>query len=194
VAASDRGLVRPDNQDAFAVSPGPPLRVGVFDGVGGLEHGGKAARAAAARLPSCGPHLLSELDAVVRTTGGVTTAAVAEIANGSARITWMGDSRVYRLAEDVRPLGPAHALPDGRLTQALGLGGPGQIVTVPLDAPLLLCTDGVPRRAILFPAEDLKPWAAQLVERIHRLGAPDNLTFVAVRRARGRDNARGRHV
>lgn len=181
-AATDRGLARADNQDAYAVSPGPPLRVGVFDGVGGQPHGGAAARTAAASLPSCGPDVLRELDAAVAATGGATTAAVAEVSVGGATLSLMGDSRAYLLADGVRPLGLMHRTADGRLTQALGFQGTGQTVHTDLWAPLLLCTDGVRREAIQPVDGDLTAWAERLIDRVYHMGAPDNFTFVVLQR------------
>src|SRR5688572_26425315 len=122
VAASRRGATRGENQDAFAVHAGPPLRVGVFDGVGGMPNGAQAAVAAARHLGSRDLDIVPALHAAVRATGGATTAAVAELHDHRITFTLVGDSAVYRLVDPPERVGRAH-LVGGRLTQALGVSG-----------------------------------------------------------------------
>ncbi len=127
--------------------------------------------------------MLRDLEPAVRRSGGATTACIAEVTEGSALITWIGDSSAYRLtSHGAEPLGLPHHSPDGRLTQALGFRGRGQTVTTSLESPLLLCTDGIARREIPPFDGDLAHWARRLVDRVYQMGATDNLTFVAIRR------------
>ena len=130
-ALTDRGLVRPSNEDCFMVLQdlAPPSQylalAGVFDGVGGQVHGGRASSAAAKylaqlvgdsslplasrRSPSVElEELMQDLHNRLRLDGQhdpalqgmATTATVALLARDSPATLWVGhvgDSPVFRL-------------------------------------------------------------------------------------------------
>ncbi len=167
-AISDRGHVRPRNEDAVAlgrVGPGPadePGRVAaaVCDGVSSTRSSELAARAAAAAAlvprgtpepPSC-----------------TLVCAVHDVPAGRLTVGWVGDSRAYWLAEPgaaepARLLSADHtaeaaaaagtldpavaAIRPDAITRWLGADGDAEpeVVALTPGAPgaLLLCTDGL---------------------------------------------------
>lgn len=207
-ARAEQGTVRADMQDSFAVVQDFRLgghafdAVAVFDGVGGMPHGGDASKTAAEALPKLlaegvGAHkLLDRLDEAVRKTGGATTAVVALLPHDGGRgwILSAGDSSAYAVAEDGRaarlnPLDAAH----GNITQCLGLGRlKGHTIswTPPAGAIILLCTDGVD--GVVAPgllSQSLRavsgrgPVALEaLFMAIRMAGSPDNATAILARR------------
>jgi protein phosphatase len=109
--ATDRGRVRPGNEDAFVVAP--PLYV-VADGMGGHRGGEVAARLAVSALAARGPALaaaegealaeaLREANRMILDTAaedealrGMATTCTAVLVRGRlARIAHVGDSRAY---------------------------------------------------------------------------------------------------
>ena len=118
--ATDAGLVRPGNEDAYLVAP--PLYV-VADGMGGHRAGEVAARLAVTTLSTRAPEIaLGDADTLVqalheansiilrasqedeRLRGMATTCTAALVRGRVARIAHVGDSRAYLFRE-------------GRLTQ-----------------------------------------------------------------------------
>jgi len=181
-AASMRGRGRVENQDAYAFHAGPPLRVGLFDGVGGLPNGAQAAQAAAGQIGTAELDLVGALHAAVRPTGGATTAAIAELHDHRITFTLIGDSAVYRLDERIDRIGPSHSI-GGQLTQALGISGRGSTFTLPFDAPFVLASDGLPRKALKPVGGDLAGWVASVLDCRDEAGFQDDTTLVLVRHA-----------
>ncbi len=119
-AATDAGMVRPGNEDAYLVAP--PLYV-VADGMGGHRGGEVAARLAVTTLSTRAPEIASgdgatlvevmhEANGIIlrssqedeRLRGMATTCTAAVVRGRVARIAHVGDSRAYHFHE-------------GRLTQ-----------------------------------------------------------------------------
>lgn len=209
-AASDVGLVRAANEDAFLVTPETGV-VAVADGLGGHAAGEVASatavdslRAALAGLPEA-----AERDVATRLADAVqeahravveggrdparsgmgTTVVVAHVRPGRAWVVHVGDSRAYLL-------GPAGLVPltrdhgaGGMLTQALGLGDvvpeAVELKTAPGDR-LLLCTDGLTGTtdeaeiARLLAQGEPQGACDALVEAALRGGGIDNTTVVVV--------------
>ena len=114
-AATDPGMVRPGNEDAFLVSP--PLYV-VADGMGGHRAGEVAARLAVTTLSTRTPDIaargqdalleaLHEANGIIlrssnedeRLRGMATTCTAALVRGRVARIAHVGDSRAYLFHE-----------------------------------------------------------------------------------------------
>lgn len=114
-AATDAGMVRPGNEDAYLVAP--PLYV-VADGMGGHRGGEVAARLAVTTLSTRGPEIASgdasglveamrEANGIIlrssqeddRLRGMATTCTAAVVRGRVARIAHVGDSRAYLFHE-----------------------------------------------------------------------------------------------
>lgn len=181
LAATDQGD-HAENQDAFSVSLGPPLRVGVFDGVGGHAHGRAAAQAGARCLLEA--DWPDHMEGCVRATRGVTTATVAEVAGDRLRLHWAGDSGAFLLGPTAEPLVWPHRTPHGQLTCAVGAGGTLSNREHPLQGPVVLCTDGLHdwMASWPMPGTDLGAWAAHVLDSVRRAGSRDDATLVVLRR------------
>lgn len=215
LARAERGPVRKSMQDAVAIVPDAPCSwrrcdaVAVFDGVGGMAHGGEAAHAAAESLAAAlqqahnGMEALAYLDGQVRRTGGATTVVLVLLPRDGrpAEVLWAGDSAAYVLDPEggLVPL----TTPDsegGYLVQCLGLeGARPHSIDVVLDpgAAILLCTDGVdgvvgriPLHELLSgpPAQDPRV-LDRVFDAIAAAGAPDNAAIVLARRRPAGDGA-----
>jgi len=126
-ALTDTGRRRPQNEDTFVCEP--PL-FAVADGVGGAQAGEIASRLAAAALEERPPAALGEStladllqeandriyrhaleDPAAAGMGTVVTALLVDEAAGELAIGHVGDSRAYRLRDDVlEQLTPDHSL------------------------------------------------------------------------------------
>lgn len=122
---SDRGLVREDNQDSLLCLPARGF-FAVADGMGGGEGGALASRWTCDALEQAAgawEGILAALDAAHARiiqyaeerryrTMGTTVALVQAAADGrTARIAWLGDSRIYRLrAGEIERLTDDHTL------------------------------------------------------------------------------------
>jgi protein phosphatase len=116
---TDRGVIRPTNQDALLERPGSGLWV-VADGMGGHEHGELASRMVCDGLLNLQPHgtvqatsrsvqhRLSDINSQLHR---MATRSVAPIRSGTTvvalvaqstqcEVIWAGDSRAYRLRGD----------------------------------------------------------------------------------------------
>jgi PPM family protein phosphatase len=207
-ARTEVGHVRSRNEDAVLVDLEEGV-VAVFDGLGGHPAGDVAStaaaeslRAAATKAASSAEDLVAALqaahDAVLEQaatgpdrTGMATTAVVATLHDGSARIAHVGDSRAYLRDADgrLRQVTRDHGM-GGYITQALGLDrGVDPDVTelpTPPGTRLMLCSDGLSN---MVEAADigalLGSGAAQdacdaLVEAALERGGIDNVTVVVV--------------
>jgi PPM family protein phosphatase len=125
-ALTDTGRRRPHNEDTFVCDP--PL-FAVADGVGGAQAGEIASRIAAATLEERLPgelgeatlaRLLLEANARIYThaagdplaagMGTVVTAVLVDEAAGAISVGHVGDSRAYRLRDQLEQLTPDHSL------------------------------------------------------------------------------------
>ena len=116
-ALTDTGRRRPQNEDTFVCDP--PL-FAVADGVGGAQAGEIASRLAAAALEERAPDALGEAtlatllqeandriyrraleDPTAAGMGTVVTALLVDEASGTVAIGHVGDSRAYRLRDEV---------------------------------------------------------------------------------------------
>jgi PPM family protein phosphatase len=125
-ALTDTGRRRPHNEDTFVCDP--PL-FAVADGVGGAQAGEIASRIAAATLEERAPADLGEAtrarllleanarifahaagDPMAAGMGTVVTAVLVDEAAGTISVGHVGDSRAYRLREQLEQLTPDHSL------------------------------------------------------------------------------------
>ena len=126
-AHTDTGRRRPQNEDTYVCEP--PL-FAVADGVGGAQAGEIASRLAAAALEERAPNALGEStlvellqeandriyrhaleDPAAAGMGTVVTALLVDEEAGEVSIGHVGDSRAYRLRDDVfEQLTPDHSL------------------------------------------------------------------------------------
>lgn len=221
------GLRRRDNEDAVALHPGGQLWA-VADGMGGHQHGRFASDSVVRILNST--NMTGELDddsatiqraitaanrlvfdraRVEGATIGTTIAALYAV-GGKAVCFWVGDSRIYRLADggiemltrdhtQVRHLVETRQItadeaknhPMGHvITRAVGVDPTVRIDTRVIDiAPddaFLICSDGLTACAedseIAAVFRDVGPNRAcqTLLELCLQRGAPDNVSIVVV--------------
>lgn len=202
---SDRGLVRKDNQDAVLSVPARGF-FAVADGMGGGEGGAlaskwtceelaKAVEPAAGSAPASSPVALDKIKAALETAHsriaryaaqlnyrsmGTTVALVAAADGVSARVLWVGDSRVYRLREgEVERLTDDHTL-GFELSRAVAGSETAKAVSArrhPL-AHVLTHAIGVDRKLEPETREiDLRPGDRFLVctDGVHDLLEPEDL-------------------
>jgi serine/threonine protein phosphatase PrpC len=242
---TDVGRHRAVNEDSFVVAPGVGLYA-VADGVGGRPAGHLASRLAVEQVlkgvaDEIGDHadhsggaalrrrLVSAIEhanqAILsspeRPQGGMATTLAGVLVDGVAYcIAHVGDSRIYRLRDDVlelltsdhtvvneaiwrgEPVERALARPDrSAITRALGVSRQPKVTArlgraAPGDL-LLLCTDGLHRMVsdaeierILLDADHVAHGVNQLVQRANENGGKDNVTVVALRWETRSDHSR----
>lgn len=237
VAKTDVGLVRTSNQDSYAAGelPGSVAWAVVCDGMGGAA-GGNYASSIAVKLiserisssyrqgmsdNSIKNMLISAIHAANISvyekgqsdsdlTGMGTTVVVAIIADESAYIAHVGDSRAYILSDgklnqltkdhsfvqemvDSGKLTPDEAKDDPRknyITRALGVNDDVRIdfcqEFLSGDEILILCTDGLtnyvkPEEIYELTADsNFYEYAERLVKRANNNGGGDNITVVTM--------------
>jgi protein phosphatase len=208
-SATDTGLVRGNNEDAFLVDGAHQLYA-VADGMGGHRGGAVASRLAAERLAASGAQLtdagavraaLEDANAALYgamqdpNLFGMGTTVVGLVL--APRLIWfnVGDSRLYRadggtlrqLSTDDVPPGPR----SGLLTQTLGGAFPPEAIDAHIGeqafspARFLLCSDGL--TDMLDDAEIAacldRPNAEavpRLLEAAMAAGGRDNVSIVLV--------------
>lgn len=169
-----------------------------------------AAMVSAARLALDRANELILAESELRGERMGSTAVVAIIRERELALIWLGDSRAYlvrdgvlrRLTRDHSQVmdlvergviteteAAAHPLRNV-LTRAVGVARPLEpgALTSALEADdlLLLCSDGLhgvvgeAEMRAAFDREPVESAAATLIRRCHELGAPDNITLVAV--------------
>jgi protein phosphatase len=220
-ARTDTGRVRENNEDRYLVREGGKTTlIAVADGVGG-EAGGELASAAAVdaladgffSTPAGSMTPAEALAAAIRGAndavlgaagksghqGAASTLVVAAIADGSAAIGNLGDSRAYLLRDgDIRLVTADHS---GEYQSSITrfVGDPrGVQPDVFLEAlrpgdRLLLCSDGLTRHvpdaeiASTVRRTDLDRAATALIDLARSRGGEDNITVVlyAARRTFG---------
>lgn len=207
-ARTEVGHVRSRNEDTLLVALDEGV-VAVFDGLGGHPAGdlasaaaaeslGAAAAGAAASAADLVAALQAAHDAVLQQADGdpdragmATTAVVATLHDGTARVAHVGDSRAYLLDTDGRlhQVTRDHGM-GGYITQALGLDRGVAPDVTELDTPpgtrLLLCSDGLSNMvdaadigALLAEGDAQSACDALVVAALER-GGIDNVTVVVV--------------
>jgi serine/threonine protein phosphatase PrpC len=145
------------NEDAVRVIVGARSAIlAVADGLGGHEHGDRAAKAAIAELPAAlkrrptWPGVFDDLDGAVWRAGGSTTltAVRIDLVAGRYELAWCGDSPGMRIrgqdAEVLEPHGYGHIV-----TRCLG-GNAGVLPT-----PDVLSGDVLPGDVFLLASDGL---------------------------------------
>ncbi len=205
--ASDIGLVRSDNEDAYRSTPARGMFI-LADGMGGHEAGeiasSMAVDAAHSALSSSGGRDLFEafLNAQVavyrastthRAYAGMGTTLIAAIIRANnVSIAWVGDSRAYLYRSGVLMLLTQDHGSDGYLNEWIGKPG-GCLVgqtskTLQYNDRILLCTDGlsnfVPEETIRQRIRDERT-PKKVVERLIadalEFGGQDNCTVSLIR-------------
>lgn len=163
---------------------------------------------AAAALESANRRILDESAARGEQMG--TTAVLAVIRDDSFGVVWVGDSRAYlvrggrlhRLTRDHSQVQELvdHGLLDEEsaathplrnvLTRAVGVGAPLDLDmvsdTLRPDDLLLLCSDGLygvlgeAEMELMLNSAAVEEAGPAMIARCHELGAPDNITLVAI--------------
>ncbi len=237
VAKTDIGLVRSSNQDSYAAGelPGSVAWAVVCDGMGGVA-GGNQASSIAVKLISerisssykkgmSGKSIKNILVSAIiaanisiyevgqadpELTGMGTTVVVAFIADNSAYIAHVGDSRAYVLSDgkltqltkdhsfvqemvDIGRLTPDEAKKDPRknlITRALGVDRDVRVdfcqEYISEEEVLILCTDGLTNYvepteiAELTSDKKFYEYTERLVNRANHNGGGDNVTVVTI--------------
>jgi type VI secretion system protein ImpM len=211
-ALTDRGPVRPTNQDAFLESTENGLWA-VADGMGGLSDGEVASRmvcdsltdipvsadldeaieAVIRRLREVNSYLRRVATRLVNPVQSGSTAIVLLIRRRECAVLWAGDSRVYRLRDELlSQMTTDHSWQSGgeEITRAVGAEDALNLDVIRSDVRpsdrFLLCSDGIGRvldNAALTQAlqsGSLESCCAELVSRSIAEGGTDNLTAVIV--------------
>jgi serine/threonine protein phosphatase PrpC len=216
------GKVRSENQDAYVAQPESGLWV-VADGMGGHSEGQVASRMVCDALAGVGPQpslaaaVRAVLDALVHVNGYLysmsrrevrpvvsgTTVVALLIRGARAACLWAGDSRLYRLRDDVLEQlstdhseeveGPATAGMTPRsnvITRAIGGCDELEVEQCGFDVRvgdrLLLCSDGLYREmsaeriAELIRSGDAISAVETLMQHVLRAEAADNVTVVVI--------------
>ncbi len=235
-AKTDKGLVRSINQDAFAanvLTDGAAFAV-VCDGMGGANAGDVASKSAVeiisqyvlnAYTPAMSEDDILKLFANAinsanfeiftlaqkdpELTGMGTTAVVAIVKENVAYISNVGDSRAYKISEDIKQLTRDHSIvqtlvESGKLspeqarihpeknviTRALGVESnviiDGYTIDIEPNDKILLCTDGLSNYLdsnMLFDIvrnNDLFKTTDILISKANELGGKDNITAAII--------------
>jgi type VI secretion system protein ImpM len=216
------GKVRSENQDAYVAQPESGLWV-VADGMGGHSEGQVASRMVCDALAAVGPQpslaaaVRAVLDALAHVNGYLysmsrreirpvvsgTTVVALLVRGARAACLWAGDSRLYRLRDDVLEQlstdhseeveGPATAGMTPRsnvITRAIGGCDELEVEQCAFDVRvgdrLLLCSDGLYREmsteriAELIRSGDAISVVETLLQHALRAEAADNVTVVVV--------------
>jgi protein phosphatase len=205
-ARTEVGHVRARNEDALLVALDDRLLV-VCDGLGGHPAGDVASATAVESLRASAPSAATSADALVdalRTAhaavvsaageegdraGMATTVVAATLADGTATVAHVGDSRAYLRDPDgaLTQVTRDHGM-GGYITQALGLDRdvvPDVVeVPTPPGARLLLCSDGLSNMldadsiGVLLGRGDAQEACDALVDEALNRGGLDNVTVV----------------
>jgi type VI secretion system ImpM family protein len=198
-AATDVGLVRAENQDAFAERPEIGLWA-VADGLGGHRDGGMASRvvcdaltdfeplptfeatleAVRQRMDEVNAHLLRTSTRALMSDRSASTVVVLLVRGSRRSVLWAGDSRVYQWrAGRLQQVTRDHSLPQEShgITRAVGVEPAfaldleeGQVQ--PGDR-FLLCSDGLTRTV---PEDRISAW----MEDEHIADAVEGLIHAAL--------------
>ncbi len=233
---TDKGKVRESNQDAFfccELPDGSAFAI-VCDGMGGANAGNLASETAVKRIrdyvinsyrtnmddvgiekmlknaivsANIEIYDMAVKDAMLLGMG--TTAVVSIIKDNNAVISYVGDSRCYKISDDIKQLTTDHSvvqslIEKGKLkpedakfhprknviTRAIGAeeNVAPDTVTVKLEqgASLLLCTDGLTNFVDtceiknIFEVYENSEIAEKLIETANLNGGGDNITVVAI--------------
>jgi len=216
------GKVRSENQDAYVALPGHGLWV-VADGMGGHSEGHVASGMVCDLLAAIGPQssLAAGVDAVRAALARVNeylhsmslrevrpvvsgTTVVALLVRGTRGVClWAGDSRLYRLRDDVLkqisvdhsedvegPAVPGMSARSNVITRAIGGRDELEVEHLAFDVRLgdrlLLCSDGLYRELSteqiteLLRSGDAVSAVETLIQHVLRGEAADNVTVVVV--------------